>query len=153
MSESVPGPTITRSASSVQNPRKLFVNLPVTDLQRTIRFFEALDFSFNPHFTDHTATCMLVGEDAYVMLLTEERFQEFSKRPLGDRSKETHTMLAFSAASREDVDRLVKAAVQAGGTKVGEPQDLGFMYSHQFRDPDGHTWEPFWMDPAVSASH
>lgn len=147
MSDSIPGPTITRAASSVQNPRKLFVNLPVTDLQRSIRFFEALDFSFNPQFTDHTATCMLVGEDAYVMLLTEARFQEFSKRPLGDRSKETSALLAFSVASREEVDRIVAVAVQNGGTIAGDPQDLGFMYNHSFRDPDGHTWEPFWMDP------
>jgi predicted lactoylglutathione lyase len=147
VSDSTPGPTITRAASSVQKPRKFFVNLPVTDLQRAIRFFEALEFSFNPDFTDATATCMLVGEDAYVMLLTEARFKEFSKRPLGDRTKETHTLLAISASSREEVDHLVKTAVAAGGMRVGEPQDLGFMYSVSFRDLDGHTWEPFWMDP------
>jgi predicted lactoylglutathione lyase len=144
-----PAPTLTRTGTTPASPRKLFVNIPVTDLQRSITFFEALGFTFNPHFTDATATCMLVGEDAYLMLLTEERFQGFSKRPLGDRSRETHALFAFSLDSREAVDTIVADAVAAGGTRVGEPQDHGFMYSLSFRDPDGHTWEPFWMDPAA----
>lgn len=146
---SAPAPTITRSGTTPASSRALFVNIPVTDLQRSITFFEALGFTFNPQFTDATATCMLVGSDAYVMLLTEKRFQEFSRRPLGDRSRETHALFAFSLPSREEVDRIVEAAVAAGGSRVGEAQDHGFMYSVSFRDPDGHTWEPFWMDPAA----
>ncbi len=149
MSTAAPAPTLTRTGTTPASPRKLFVNIPVTDLQRSITFFEALGFTFNAQFTDATATCMLVGADAYVMLLTEERFQSFSKRPLGDRSRETHALLAFSLESREAVDRLVADAWNAGATRVGDPQDHGFMYSISFRDLDGHTWEPFWMDPAA----
>jgi predicted lactoylglutathione lyase len=144
-------PTIRRAGTAPSTPRKLFVNLPVTDLQRSIRFFEALGFDFNPQFTDATATCMLVGEDAYVMLLTEPRFMGFSERPLGDRSRETNAILAVSVSSREAVDRMVADALAAGGSPATAPQDLGFMYNASFRDPDGHNWEAFWMDPAALA--
>ncbi len=144
MSESAPAPTITRAASSVQKPRKLFVNIPVTDLQRSIRFFEALGFAFNPQFTDATATCMLVGEDAYVMLLTSARFQEFAKRPLGH---PIDASFAITVGSRREADAMVADAITAGGAKGNEPEDHGFMYQTSFRDPDGYTWEPFWMDP------
>lgn len=142
-------PVITRAGTAPATSRKLFVNVPVADLQRSITFFEKLGFTFNTQFTDATATCMLVGEDAYFMLLTEKRFQEFSKRPLGNRSKETHALFAISAGSRAEVDQLVNDAIEAGGSHAGDKQDHGFMYGWSFRDPDGHTWEPFWMDPAA----
>ena len=146
-----PAPTITNAGTRPTRPHKLFVNIPVGDVQRSIRFFEALGFSFNPQFTDATATCMLVGEDAYFMLLDRERFTGFSKRPLGDPRKETNAIYALSVNSREEVDEMVRKAVAAGGSHAVEPQDHGFMYGWSFYDPDGHHWEVFWMDPSAIA--
>ncbi|HYE57035.1 MAG TPA: VOC family protein [Rhodothermales bacterium] len=144
-----PTPTITNAGTTPATPRKLFVNIPVADLQRSIEFFEALGFTFNVQFTDATATCMLVGEDAYFMLLERDRFQGFSKRPLGDARRETSAMFALSADSREDVDALVRKAIAAGGAYAADPLDHGFMYGWSFYDLDGHHWEVFWMDPAA----
>ena len=140
-------PEIRRAGSRPARPRKLFVNVPVSDLQRSIRFFEALGFTFNPQFTDHTAACMLVGEDAYVMLLTRDKFREFTPRPITDPRAQTGALYSITADSRSDVDALVNAALAAGGARAGEPQDHGFMYLASFYDPDGHHWEVFWMDP------
>ena len=142
-------PTIRNAGTKPAHPRKLFVNIPVGDLQRAITFFEALGFSFNPHFTDATATCMLVGEDAYFMLLTRERFADFSKAPLPDLRQTTGALFAISVTSREEVDELVKKAVAAGGSFAVDPQDHGFMYGWSFYDLDGHHWEVFWMDPGA----
>jgi len=144
-----PAPTIRNAAVTPPTPHKLFVNIPVRDLQRSIEFFEALGFSFNPHFTDATATCMLVGEDAYFMLLARERFTGFSKRPMGDSQKETNALFALGVNSREEVDAMVKKAVAAGGSHAVDPQDHGFMYGWSFYDLDGHHWEVFWMDPSA----
>ena len=130
-------------------PRKLFVNLAVADLDRSVEFFTKLGFSFNPQFTDETATCMLVGEDAYFMLLTRERFGDFRAKPFGDAAAQTEAIYAFSVESREEVDRLADTALTTGGGPAGEPQDHGFMFSRSFRDPDGHHFEVFWMDPKV----
>ena len=143
-----PAPTITNAGTAPRTPHKLFVNIPVSDLQRSIRFFESLGFAFNTHFTDATATCMLVGEDAYFMLLTRERFAGFSKRPLGDARAETSALFALSVNSRAEVDEMVRKAVAAGGAHAVEPQDHGFMYGWSFYDIDGHHWEVLWMDPA-----
>jgi predicted lactoylglutathione lyase len=140
-------PTIRNAGTKPTTPRKLFVNIPVRDLQRSIEFFEALGFTFNTQFTDATATSMLVGEDAYFMLLTTEKFKEFSKRPVGDPRKETSALFAISVNSRDEVDVLVKKAVAAGGSHAADPQDHGFMYAWSFYDLDGHHWEVFWMDP------
>lgn len=142
-------PTITNAGWAPATRHKLFVNIPVDDLQRSVTFFEALGFRFNPHFTDPTATCLLVGEDAYFMLLTPERFVGFSGRPIGDRSRETNALFTLSVDSREAVDAMVHAAVAAGGSRAGDPTDHGFMYDWGFRDPDGHAWGVFWMDPAA----
>ena len=144
-----PAPTITNAGTRPATPHKLFVNIPVTNLQRSIRFFEALGFTFNPQFTDATATCMLVGEDAYFMLLDRERFTGFSKRPHGDPTRETNALFALSVDSREAVEAMVSKAVAAGGSHAVEPQDHGFMYGWSFYDLDGHHWEVFWMDPAA----
>ena len=144
-------PTIRNSGTTPTPARKLFVNIPVGDLQRSIEFFEALGFSFNPQFTDATATCMLVGEDAYFMLLTRDQFTGFSKRPIGDSRKQTNALFAISADSREEVDALVNKAVAAGGSHAVDPQDHGFMYGWSFYDLDGHHWEVFWMDPSAIA--
>ena len=142
-----PAPTLTNVGTTPATPRKLFVNIPVRDLQRSIVFFEALGFTFNAQFTDATATCMLVGADAYFMLLTRERFAGFSRRPLGDPARETNALFSFSVESREAVDDLVGRAVAAGGAHAAEPQDHGFMYGRVFYDVAGHHWEVFWMDP------
>ena len=142
-------PTIRNAGTKPTTPRKLFVNIPVTDLQRSIVFFEALGFTFNTQFTDATGTCMLVGEDAYFMLLTRERFTDFSKRPVGDAQKETSALFAISVDSREGVDTIVKKAIDAGGSRAADPQDHGFMYAWSFYDLDGHHWEVFWMDPTT----
>ena len=146
-STQAPAPTITNAGTRPTTPHKLFVNIAVSDVQRSIRFFEALGFAFNPQFTDATATCMLVGEDAYFMLLNKDRFTGFSKRPLGDPRAETNALFAISVNSREEVDAMVKKAVAAGGSYAVDPQDHGFMYGWSFYDLDGHHWEVFWMDP------
>jgi hypothetical protein len=142
-------PAIRNAGTRPTTPRKLFVNIPVRDLQRSIDFFETLGFAFNTQFTDATATCMLVGEDAYFMLLTSERFTDFSKRPVGDARKETSALFAISVNSRDEVDKMVGRAVGAGGSRAADPQDHGFMYAWSFYDIDGHHWEVFWMDPSA----
>ncbi len=143
------GPTIRNAGTRPATPHKLFVNIPVGDLQRSIVFFESLGFTFNRQFTDATGTCMLIGEDAYFMLLTRDRFTGFSKAPLGDPRRETNMLLALSVNSRAEVDDMVKKAVAAGGSHAVDPQDHGFMYGWSFRDLDGHHWEVFWMDPSA----
>ena len=148
-STQAPAPTITNAGTRPTTPHKLFVNIAVSDVQRSIRFFEALGFAFNPQFTDATGTCMLVGEDAYFMLLNKDRFTGFSKRPLGDPRRETNALFAISVNSREEVDAMVKKAVAAGGSYAVDPQDHGFMYGWSFYDLDGHHWEVFWMDPSA----
>jgi len=145
-------PTIRNAATKPTTPRKLFVNIPVRDVQRSIDFFETLGFAFNTQFTDATGTCMLVGEDAYFMLLTAEKFGAFSKRPLGDARQETNAILAITANSRAEVDALVEKALAAGGSDAADPQDHGFMYVRSFYDLDGHHWEVFWMDPSAIQS-
>ncbi len=145
-------PTIRNAGTKPTTPRKLFVNIPVRDLQRSIHFFETLGFTFNTQFTDATATCMLVGEDAYFMLLTTERFSDFSKRPIGDARAETNALFAISVNTREEVDTLVGKAVGAGGARAADPQDHGFMYAWSFYNLDGYHWEVFWMDPSTIQS-
>jgi hypothetical protein len=145
-----PTPPVIRNEGAVPATRhKLFVNIPVADLQRSITFFEALGFRFNRHFTDATGTCMLVGEDAYFMLLTRERFGGFTRQPVADPRAETGALYALSVDSRDAVDAMVRTALAHGGTPAMDPQDHGFMYGWSFRDPDGHQWEVFWMDPAA----
>ena len=132
--------------------RKLFVNLAVEDLDRAVRFFTALGFEFDPQFTDETATCMLIGEDAYAMLLVRPRFQDFTKKQVVDASTSTEAILAVTADSREEVDDLAEKALASGATAANDPMELDFMYSRSFNDPDGHLWEVFWMDPAALAA-
>lgn len=146
---SIPCPVITNPGTRPATPRKLFVNIPVADLQRSIGFFEALGFTFNPQFTDATAAAMLVGEDAYFMLLTPEKFTSFSKLPLVDPRKAAGALFSVAVESREAVDAMVDRAVALGGTAAHEPEDHGFMYERAFHDLDGHGWGVFWMDPAA----
>jgi predicted lactoylglutathione lyase len=123
----------------------LFVNLPVADLERSVEFFNILGFSFNPDFTDETATCMIVAENIFVMLLTRENFATFTPNPICDARASTEVLIALSQATRLDVDQLVTKAIAAGGTTYNQPQDHGFMYAHGFQDLDGHIWEIFHM--------
>ena len=137
---------------AAEAPRKIFVNLAVADLARSVEFFNALGFSFDPRFTDETATCMVVSDDAYVMLLLEDRFSDFTEKHLADAKVQAEAIIALSAASREEVDELTDKALGAGGGQAGDPQDMGFMYSRSFLDPDGHQWELVWMDPSAVES-
>lgn len=128
---------------------KIFVNLPVKNLDRSVDFFTKLGFSFNAEFTDETATCMVVSEDIFVMLLTEAKFKEFTPNPICDATKSTEVLVCLSSESREEVDKMISNAVAAGGTTYNEPQDYGFMYSHGFQDLDGHIWETMFMEPSA----
>lgn len=128
-------------------PRKLFVNLPVRDLSRSKEFFGRLGFEFNPQFTDDKAACMVISEEAYVMLIAEPFFRTFTKRAICDASTHAEGIFALSCQSRAEVDQMVRTAVAAGGRHAMEPTDHGFMYEWSFQDPDGHQWGPLWMDP------
>ena len=129
--------------------RMIFVNLPVKDLAKSVEFFTGLGFEFNAQFTDEKATCMVVNEQACVMLLVEPFFQSFTTKSIADTVTHTETMIALSADSREEVDELVGKAERTGGRQAGETQDQGFMYGRSFEDPDGHIWEVIWMDPTT----
>jgi len=128
--------------------RQIFVNLPVKDLKRSVTFFTALGYAFDPKFTDDNATCMIVGENIFVMLLVERFFQTFTEKTLCDATKSTEVLVCLSCDSRAHVDQLVARAVAAGGTTPSQPQDHGFMYGHGFQDLDGHLWELVYMEPA-----
>lgn len=129
-------------------PRMIFVNLPVKDLKRSMDFFSALVFQFNPQFTDETAACMVISDLAFAMLITETRFKDFTKKAVADAGKTTEVLVALSAESRQGVDDLVHKALAAGGSPANDVMDYGFMYGWSFQDPDGHIWEVVWMDPA-----
>ena len=130
-------------------PTQIFVNLPVKNLAQSIDFFTKLGFTFNAQFTDETATCMIVSEDIFVMLLTHEKFKTFTHNPICDATKSTEVLVCLSRDSREKVDEIVRRAVAAGGRTYNAPQDHGFMYAHGFQDPDGHIWEVMHMDPSA----
>ena len=125
---------------------KIFVNLPVKDLNRTVEFFTKLGFSFNPQFTDENATCMVIGEDIFVMLLVEKFFKSFTKKEICNSTKDAEVIVALSADSRENVDQMINRVIQAGGRESREPQDHGWMYGRGFQDIDGHLWEVIYMD-------
>jgi predicted lactoylglutathione lyase len=127
---------------------QIFLNLPVQDLKRSVDFFTALGFTFNPDFTDENATCMVVNDDAYVMLLVEAYFKTFTAKDVASTKGSAEAIIAYSVDSREAVDEAVRTALANGGSASQDPQDYGFMYNHSFQDPDGHLWEVLWMDPA-----
>jgi uncharacterized protein len=128
---------------------KIFVNLPVKNLDRSVGFFTKLGFKFNPQFTDETATCMIVSEDISVMLLAEAKFKTFTPKEICDATKCTEVLVCLSFESREEVDAMVRKAVAAGGTTYSEPKDYGFMWQHGFQDLDGHIWELIYMEPSA----
>jgi uncharacterized protein len=125
---------------------QIFVNLPVKNLNQSIEFFKQLGFQFNPQFTDETATCMIVSETIFVMLLTHEKFKTFTPNPICDATKSTEVLTCLSMESRKKVDDMIRHAIAAGGKTYNEPQDHGFMYAHGFQDLDGHIWELMYMD-------
>jgi predicted lactoylglutathione lyase len=130
--------------------RTLFVNLPVADIERSKAFFAKLGFSFNPAYADESAACMLVGEQAFVMLLSREKFAEFVKLPIADPTTHTLALYCFGVSSRDEVDAVSAAALAAGGSEADDAEDLGFMYSRSFFDLDGHGWQVMWFDPAAA---
>lgn len=127
--------------------QQIYVNLPVRDLPASRKFFDALGYSFNPDFSNDKGACMIVSEDIYVMLLTEEFFATFTKKPVADAHKSTEMLICLSAKSRADVDATIDKVSKAGGSITGEPQDYGFMYGRGFADLDGHQWEVMYMEP------
>jgi len=126
---------------------QIFVNLPVQSLSRSIEFFKQLGYTFNAQFTDQNATCMVISEHIYVMLLVKDFFKTFINKEVADSTKVTESIIALSADNRAAVDTLVGKALAAGAQSTKEPMDHGFMYQRSFQDLDGHQWEVFWMDP------
>lgn len=130
---------------------QIFVNLPVKDLNKSVEFFTKLGFTFNSQFTDENATCMIVGENIFVMLLVEKFFKTFTPKEICDTTKSAEVLVCLSSESRVEVDAMVSKAIAAGGTTYKEPQDHGFMYGHGFQDLDGHIWEIMFMEPSAIA--
>ena len=129
----------------------IFINLPVRDLGKSRRFLEALGAVNEPKFTDETAACMTISESIHVMLLTHEKFSQFTPRPIADANAGSEVLLCLSSSSRESVNSTVEQAVAAGGTADPSPkQDYGVMYGRSVADPDGHIWEVMWMDAAAA---
>ena len=127
--------------------RLIFVNVPTKDLSASMAFFRELGFAFDEKFTDDSCACMVVSDQAYVMLLAESRFADFTPKPIADARACTEAILCVSADSREGVDAFADTALDAGGTQANEPIDHGFMYGRSFHDLDGHLWEVMWMSP------
>ena len=130
---------------------QIFVNLPVKKLDRSVEFFTKLGYTFNPEFTDENATCMIVGENIFVMLLVESFFKTFIKKEICDATKSTEVLVCLSCESRAKVDELVSKATAAGGKTPMDSKDYGFMYQHGFEDLDGHLWELVYMDPNAAS--
>lgn len=128
-------------------PRMMFVNLPVANLDKSVAFFTALGFTFNPQFTDENATCMIIGKDAFAMLLVEPYFKTFTKKAICDTRTHSETLIAVSCGSREEVESSLKTALAQGGKQATDGSDMGFMFVRTFYDLDGHHWELMWMDP------
>jgi len=130
--------------------KQIFVNLPVKDLTKTIDFFTELGFTFNPQFTDDNATCMIIGENIFAMLLVEKFFKNFiPTKKICDAKKNTEVLVALSAQSRKEVDEMIDKAIAAGGSEYRKAEDHGWMYGRSFEDIDGHIWEIFYADEST----
>lgn len=127
-------------------PGTMFLNLPVSDLDRSVSFYKALGAHQNMEFSDETAAMMILSESLHVMLLTHDKFRQFTTKRIADAHESAQALLALSLDSREAVDAITVGALAAGGREVHGPEDHGWMYSRAFDDPDGHGWGPFWMD-------
>jgi uncharacterized protein len=130
------------------NLHKIFLNLPVQDLPRSMDFFRTLGYTFNMQFTDEHAACLVLGDDIFVMLVIKPVFKDFITNEVANAKKVAEAIISLSVESRDAVDVLVGKALAAGGALSKEPNDMGFMYSRSFLDPDGHHWEAFYMDPS-----
>jgi len=133
-------------------PKMIFVNLPVSDLPRSIAFYEAIGAVKNPQFSDDSGACLVFSDTIFAMLLTHDKFKQFTPKPISDAKASSEVLICVSEESREAVDGILEKATAAGGTPdIGPTQDYGFMYGRSFEDPDGHIWEVMWMDPAAVA--
>lgn len=128
---------------------KIFVNLPIKDLEKSKTFFQKLGFGFNPQFSDEKAACLVLGDNIFAMLITEPMFATFTKKPISDAKKQTEVLLAIDVDAKNKVDEMVKLAVEAGGKIYSEPIDHGWMYYHSFEDLDGHQWEVMFADESA----
>ena len=131
---------------------QIYINLPVKHLQQSVEFFTKLGFAFEPKFTDKNATCMIIDQNIFVMLLVEDFFKSFTTKQLCNTKTETEVLIALPYESREKVDEIINKAVKAGAKTPTLPKDLGFMYQHGFEDLDGHLWEVFYMDETAMAA-
>jgi predicted lactoylglutathione lyase len=132
----------------------IFVNLPVTDLKRSMAFYEAVGFTNNPQFTDHTAACMVFSDTIHVMLLTHDKWRQFTSKRIVDAHKEAQVSLCITEDSREAVSARVEKARAAGGkADPSPPQEFDFMFGRGFEDPDGHVWDWVWMNPNAAPPH
>ncbi len=129
-------------------PQMIFVNLPVSDLEKSKAFYTALGFTINPQFSDDTAACVVISDTIFLMILTHPKFDSFTPNPRADTTKTTSALIALNRDSRADVDAITEAALKAGGTEPKSATDHGFMYTRTFMDPDGNVFEPLWMDPS-----
>ena len=129
----------------------IFVNLPVSDVERAKAFFTALGYTINPQFSDENSAAVVFSDTIFAMLLSEARFKDFTPKSVVDARTSTEAIICLGAESRAKVDEIADAALANGGSSVMDPQDHGFMYGRSFADPDGHIWEVMWMDPAVAS--
>lgn len=127
---------------------QIFVNLSAKDVQKSTEFFKGLGFEINPHFSDESTTCLILGDNIFTMIMSEDRFKGFTKKEIADTSTSAEAIFALSANTREQVDEMVNKAISSGGKPFNEPQDHGFMYIWGFEDLDGHLWEVTYMDPS-----
>jgi predicted lactoylglutathione lyase len=142
---------IINNLKNIKMATKIFVNLPVKDLEKSMAFFTALGFSFNPQFTDEKAGCMIISDSIFAMLLTEPYFQTFTKKAVSDAKAATEVLIALDTNSKEEVQQIIAKAEKSGATIYSEPQDHGWMYVHSFADLDGHQWEIIYMDQSQLA--
>ena len=134
-------------------PKMIFLNLPVADLQRSIAFYEAVGATKNPQFSDETAACMVFSDTIHVMILTHDKYRQFTSKPIADAHSTSQALICISAGGKEEVDAIVARAASGGGSAdPGPTQDYGFMYGRSFEDPDGHHWEVMWMDVEAAAA-
>ncbi|MCX5130554.1 VOC family protein [Streptomyces sp. NPDC060011] len=127
----------------------IFVNLPVSDVDTSKKFFTELGYTINPQFSTDDCACVVISDTIIAMMLSKQRYADFTKKQIVDATKGSEVLLCLSAESREKVDELVDRAIAVGGSSTGDTQDQGFMYGRSFDDPDGHSWEVVWMDPAA----
>lgn len=129
---------------------QVFVNLPTTDLERAKAFYTGLGWKIEPNFTDDNAACIVIDVNVFLMVLTREFFATFTDKPIADPKTSLQVETALSSDSRAAVDALAERALAAGGREPRDAQDMGFMYSRSFEDPDGNLFRTLWMDPVAA---